>query len=222
MPDPRRAARVDEPPRRLELTALTRFEDEALEPGGEYESTLFAALSAGFTAERATFLGCGFQRCEFGDAHLRHARLSGCLVEDSSAASLDLGDSSWHDVILAGVRFGALRAPGSTWASVRLRDAKVDFIDLTTAKLDSVVFERCVIGGLDLGDARATHVRFEGCRLDELNVDGARLTAVDLRGAELATVRGVAGLRGAVVGPGQLLDLAPFLAAAAGIVVREA
>ena len=125
-------------------------------------------------------------------------------------------------MILAGVRLGALRAPGSTWASVRLSDAKVDFIDLTAAKLDSVVFERCVIGGLDLGDARATHVRFEGCRLDELNVDGARLTAVDLRGAELATVRGVAGLRGTVVSPGQLLDLAPLLAAAAGIVVRQA
>ena len=43
---------------------------------------------------------------------------------------------------------------------------------------------------------------------------------MDLTGARVAAVRGVEGLRGALVAPDQLLDLAPLLAAHLGIRVR--
>jgi hypothetical protein len=77
-----------------------------------------------------------------------------------------------------------------------------------------------VIGAIDLGDARATGLRFDGCGIGELMVEGATLARVDLTGADLGLVRGVAGLRGAAMTPGQLMDIAPLLAVAAGIEVR--
>ncbi len=51
---------------------------------------------------------------------------------------------------------------------------------------------------------------------------GARLRDVDLRGADLSRVDGVAGLAGASIDERQLAELAPLLAAEAGLTVRPA
>jgi uncharacterized protein YjbI with pentapeptide repeats len=219
----KRSKRAQEPPEQLALEGLVAYADAMLEPGADYESVLFADVGfAGQAAERTTFLGCRFARCDFDEISMRHARFSGCLLEASTAAAVDLGDALWREVILAGGRYGALRAPAANWTNVRIRDAKLDFVDLTGARIETVVFERCVIGAIDLGDAHATLLRFDHSRIGELIVEGTRLSRVDLTGATVGSVRGVAGLRGAAITPGQLVELAPVLAAAAGIEVRIA
>ena len=63
-------------------------------------------------------------------------------------------------------------------------------------------------------------VRFSDCSINELNVTEARLTKVDLSGARLRSLIGVDNLRGAIINRGQLLDLAPQLAAQLGVEVR--
>jgi uncharacterized protein YjbI with pentapeptide repeats len=214
-PDP------DEPPRRLELGELTPFTGP-LGPNDEYESLLVADGRWAVTdGDHATFIGCHFLRCDLGEASFRRTRLNNCLIEESGATTADFGDTGWRDVVVSGGRFGALRAPASTWTDVRVRSAKLDFVDLTATRLESVAFEGCVIGALDLGDTRATGLTFGGCRIDEINLDGARLERADLTGAQLGIVRGVRGLRGGRVTLGQLMDLAPLLAADIGIEVRD-
>jgi uncharacterized protein YjbI with pentapeptide repeats len=218
---PRRTA-PGEPPRRLALGELTSFEG-MLAPNDEYESLLVTDGRWAVTnADHATFVGCHFLRCDLGETSFRRTRLSSCLVEETDATSADFGDTGWRDVIVSGGRFGALRAPASTWNGVRVRGAKLDFVDLTTTRLESVAFEECVIGALDLGDTRATGLTFGGCRIDEINLDGARLERVDFTGAQLGLVRGVRGLRGGRVTLAQLMDLARLLAAEIGIEVRDA
>lgn len=83
------------------------------------------------------------------------------------------------------------------------------------------MLEDCTIDELDLGDTELRSVRFEGCAIDDLSLEGSRLVDVDLTGVRLGVVRGIAGLRGGTIAPGQLLDLAPLLAAHLGIRVRE-
>ena len=63
-------------------------------------------------------------------------------------------------------------------------------------------------------------VTFVDCTVDELDITGATLTAVDLSGARLRSLIGVESLRGAIIGEGQLLDLAPLLAAQLGLEIR--
>jgi hypothetical protein len=64
-------------------------------------------------------------------------------------------------------------------------------------------------------------VEFVDCVLKEADLTSAVLKDVDLRGAvELGIARGVDRLRGAVISPAQLMDLALVLAGEMGIRVE--
>lgn len=213
--------RRPEPPDSIALPALTPFSGPTLEAGGDYEATALVDLDlSGQMADGIELLGCRVERCRLDGLSMRRARISECLLLETQGASIDMADSTWRDVLFADGRIGALTVSSATWTSVRVRGARLDFVDLTTARLTDVAFEGCVIGVLDVGDAQLRSVRFDGCTIGELDVTGARLVGVDLSRAELGTVRGIGSLRGAIVGPGQLVDLAPLLAAHVGLEIR--
>lgn len=203
------------------LPTLARFEGERLEPHRDYDALDF--VDGDFTGQDASdarFLECRLQRCCLDGASMRRARLVESVIADCRAASVDLADSTWRESRISGGRLGAVMLAGSTWTGVRVRDAKLGFVNLAGATLEDVVFEACEIGGLDLRAARARSVAFVDSAIDELNVAGATLTTVDLTGARLRSLIGVESLRGAIIGTGQLHDLAPLLAAELGIEVR--
>ena len=73
----------------------------------------------------------------------------------------------------------------------------------------------------DFGGTRLDRVHLTECDLTAADFSNARCTELDLRGARLEGVKGIGSLRGAIIGPEQLYGLAPGLAAAVGIAVRE-
>lgn len=211
-----------QPPREVALPAgLAPFAGRALEPHGDYDAVHFAGLDfAGQSADDAAFLGCRLERCGLDGVSMRRARIAECLLDELHATALDAVDSIWRDTLVTVRRVGALLATGASWSSVRVRGGRLDLLDLSGARLAGVALEACVIGELDLGSAEARGLTFEGCEVELLDVVGARLTGADLTGASVRAVRGVDGLRGAVVTPAQLVELAPQLAAHLGIKVR--
>jgi uncharacterized protein YjbI with pentapeptide repeats len=211
------------PPREITLPeALTPFAETRLEPNGDYDAVHFAGLDfAGQAADDAGFLGCWLERCGLDGVSMRRARISECRLDELRATSLDAADSVWRDTLVTVRRVGALLSTGGSWSSVRVRGGRLDLVDLSGAKLTSVAFEGCVIGELDLGTVEARDLSFDGCEVELLDVTGARLVRTDLTGASIGGVRGVAGLRGATIGPAQLVDLAPSMAVHLGIKVRE-
>jgi len=72
-------------------------------------------------------------------------------------------------------------------------------MDLTRARLDPVEFVRCDLTGADFTGVTVAAARFTDCRFDRL--------------------AGASGLAGAEVGAGDLISLAPSLAAAIGIAI---
>ncbi|MFN8629721.1 MAG: pentapeptide repeat-containing protein [Chloroflexota bacterium] len=208
------------PPRAIELPPLTPFSGSSLEPHGDYEALLFSGLLAGQRADDASFLACRFDRCGLDDVSMRRAHLAECVLDELHATSLDAADTVWRDAVLSLRRVGALLAIGATWSAVRVRGGRLDLLDLSGGKLRDVAFEGCAIGELDLGTVEARDLVFSDCQIDVLDVTGARLAGTDLTGAAIGAVKGVAGLKGAIVTPAQLLDLAPHLAAHLGIKVR--
>jgi hypothetical protein len=105
---------------------------------------------------------------------------------------------------------------------VRICGGKIDYLGLAGGRLRDIVIEDCVVGELDLGGAEVRNLVVRGGVVELLDVNAARLAALDLRRTRLGTVSGVDGLRGAVLAPDQLLDLAPLLAAQVGIRVEPA
>ena len=213
---------VAQAPAEMALPELMPHSGEALATHGDYDAVSFADLDlSGQNANNARFLDCAFFRCQADGLLLRRARLVETLVAELKAGNVDLTESVWRDSMLTGGRIGAAAAPGAQLTRVRLRGAKIDFLNLRGATLQDVVFQDCVLGEVDAGEATLTDVDFPGSKVDTLGFRGATLARVDLSGATLQTLNGLDHFRGAIVSTAQLLDLAPLLADHLGIAVSD-
>ena len=182
-----------------------------------FESTDFTAAHA----EGHTFLECSLVGVALDDAHLEGSRWSECEWHRVQGVGVLLPEASLGDVLVDGCRLAAVSAWGSSWRDVTVQGGKVDFLNLRGARLKDVAFVDCVVVDLDLQEAAVDGLTFEGCTLVEPTFGRGTYSGLDLSGATLRSPRGLAGLRGAVLSRGQVIDLADAFAAELGITVVD-
>nr|BFD84126.1 pentapeptide repeat-containing protein [Streptomyces sp. Xyl84] len=207
----------------VRLPALERYEGAGLAPDGDYDGLEFQETDfAGQDGAGARFMDCALRGCVLDDASLRRARLFDTVLTGVRGVGTDLAEATLRDVELTDARLGGVQSHGAVLERVRIRGGKIDYLNLRKARLRDVVFEGCVLVEPDFGGARLERVEFVDCVLKGVDFGGAALTDVDLRGAaRLEIARGVDRLAGAVISTGQLLDLAPVLAAELGVRVED-
>ncbi|MEU6476260.1 pentapeptide repeat-containing protein [Streptomyces sp. NPDC047017] len=220
----RRAAGVKAARRpELRLPALEAYDGGGLEPDGDYDGLEFAHSDlAGQDGAGARFMDCALRGCALDETSLRRARLLDSVLTGVRGVGTELAEATLRDVELVDARLGGTRLHGAVLERVWVRGGKIDYLNLRDAKLRDVVFEGCVLVEPDFAGARLERVEFVDCVLKGVDLGGAALTDVDLRGAaSLEIARGVDRLAGAVISTGQLLDLAPVLAAELGLRVED-
>ncbi|MEW2292160.1 pentapeptide repeat-containing protein [Streptomyces sp. NPDC006743] len=207
----------------VRLPALEAYEGAGLAPDGDYDGLEFRETDfAGQDGAGARFMDCALRGCVLDDASLRRARLFDTVLTGVRGVGTDLAEATLRDVELTDARLGGVQSHGAVLERVRIRGGKIDYLNLRKARLRDVVFEGCVLVEPDFGGARLERVEFVDCVLQGVDFGGAALTDVDLRGAaRLEIARGVDRLAGAVISTGQLLDLAPVLAAELGVRVED-
>ena len=154
------------------------------------------------------------------------ARWRGVTLRDIAAQRVDASGTDWMQAIMNRVEFSACRMTGLELAEsdvrdVVFRDCKLDYANFRNATLSDVTFEDCVLVDADFGAAKLHNVRFRHSELREVEFAKARMRDVDLRGCDLVVRGSATALRGAVISPLQLMELAPVLAAEAGIRVED-
>lgn len=163
---------------------------------------------------------CVLRSVTMGDADLTAASIVESSWERVNSPHLKAPRSTWRDVVLQDSRLGVAELHDAGISAMVVRGCKLDLVNLRNAVFTDVLFEDCAIGELDISGARANRVKFSDCTLGTLEARDARLKDVDLRGAALHRLVGLAGLKGALISPGQLLDLAPSLAQHLGLEVE--
>ncbi|MGJ6979292.1 pentapeptide repeat-containing protein [Aestuariimicrobium soli] len=158
-------------------------------------------------------------------------------VAGGTAANSDWFKPSWYDLSLTGVdlanarltepglrrlAFTDCRMTGFDIAQSVVQDATftgclLDLANLRFAKLTRVRFVDCRLRGADLSSAQLVDVTFEGCDLSEVQFHELRTTRGAIRGSQLTGAKSIAGLRGMVIDPVDLLELTHQLAAELGI-----
>ena len=210
------APRVSE----LSLVDLEISEPEcAWDPAGTDGRRIEGAVLDGLRRQAVSYRETEFVRASATGARFPDCRLLDVRFDRLDAPDLAASHSTWRDVEIVGSRLGTLGLDDSTVNRLRFDRCKVGFLGLQGARVQDMVIEGCVVEELDLSDAVASRVAFRDTTIGQLRLRGSRLSHVDLRGARLGLVEPVAGLRGAVVTVEQVLDLAPDLAAALGILV---
>lgn len=77
-----------------------------------------------------------------------------------------------------------------------------------------------MISDADFNNATLKNVEFIGCTITGISFSSARMDNVDLSGSYIENVKGVRNLKGATIGDDQLIQLAPLLAAEAGLKIK--
>ncbi len=206
----------------VRLPPLEPYRDGGLEPDGDYDGLEFREEDlGGQDGGGARFMDCALRGCALDETRLHHARILDSVLTGPRGVGTDLAESTLRDVELVDARLGGVQLHGAVLERVLIRGGKIDYLNMRKAKLKDVVFEGCVLVEPDFGGARLERVEFVDCAVKGADLTGVTLADVDLRGAaELDIARGVERLAGAVISPGQLLDLAPVLAAQLGIRVE--
>ncbi|MET8246023.1 pentapeptide repeat-containing protein [Streptomyces sp. NPDC005202] len=206
----------------VRLPPLEAYGGGELTPDGDYDGLEFREADfAGQDGAGARFMDCALTGCALDETSLHHARLLDSVLTGIRGVGTDLAESTLRDVELVDARLGGVQLHGAVLERVSIRGGKIDYLNLRKAKLKDVVFEGCVLVEPDFGGARLERVEFVDCALKGADFSAATLTDVDLRGAaSLDIARGLDRLAGVVISAGQLVDLAPLLAAELGIRVE--
>jgi uncharacterized protein YjbI with pentapeptide repeats len=198
---------------------LPAWRPRPLERGFEVADALVSADLSGAAATAGAFARCRIAGPLAG-ARLRSLSLVDVALEEVDASNADLAGGRLKRVALERCRLTGLGAAELAVEDLLVRGCKLDLSVWRFARLRNCRFEDCVLDEADLAGATLQDVRFDGCSLRRADFDQARLTRVDFRGSRLEDPRGgVTALRGAIIDPGQLIDLAPALAAGLGITV---
>ncbi|MFI1464221.1 pentapeptide repeat-containing protein [Nocardia carnea] len=200
-----------------------------LEPVGdldverEYDCARFEDMVLAEPDLRSTVFG----QCAFRSVHIDHgvaggARFADVWLHGVRFTGTDMPDAAWMDAEVIDGAWSGVESSGAELRRVVFHNCKLDSVNFRNARLTKVRFVDCVLRHVDFGSAKLSEVSFPGSEVSALTVRNAQLKKVDFRRAHsIGIADGVESLRGALVTPGQLLDLAPTLAAAVGLVVEE-
>ena len=210
--------------------------DVELEPG-RLDRYAGAGLDAGFAIEDVALdASVALAGVEAGSGHFSNvlldsaeaaaSRLRGVRLRDVVARKVDASNADWTGATMSGVVFEDCRLTGMQLAEAQLhevafRDCKLDYANVRMAGMTHVTFEDCVLFEADFAHSKLELTRFAACEIRNCEFRGVELSEVDFRGSELVLRGDVRALRGAIVSPLQLAEIAHGLARAAGIRVEE-
>jgi uncharacterized protein YjbI with pentapeptide repeats len=201
---------------------LASIELDGLEAQFELEDVRVCSMSlAKADAGSGRFERVYLKDTDFGESKLRAVKFSDVIAERIDAANGD-----WGGARLRCTRFSDARLTGLNFAEARIEEVsfkgcKLDYANFRHSAIKQVSFENCVLTGADFQGASLDATLFSDCQLVEADFSTAKLSLVDLRGSELALAGSVLGLRGAIIDPLQLMDLARTLAQEIGITVED-
>ncbi|MFI5720509.1 pentapeptide repeat-containing protein [Nocardia sp. NPDC051750] len=194
----------------------------ALDADREYDCALFDETALTEPDLRTTVFGqCAFRSVTVDRGVAGGARFADVWLQGVRFTGTEMPDSAWMDAELIEGAWSGVEASGAELRRVEFHNCKLDSVNFRNARFTKVRFVDCVLRHVDFGSAKLSEVSFPGSEIAELTVRNAQLKKVDFRAAHsIGIADGVESLRGALVTPAQLMDLAPTLAAAVGLIVQ--
>ena len=177
-------------------------------------------------ADLASRIRIEFDTCRVGDVQLTGAKLLKLKISDSvlvhiEAAGLLAPDAAWLRVLVANSRFTGADSGKAQFEDCTFDAIKFDEAAFRFATFQRVWFKDCILTNADFTGAKFTNVVFSGCTLEGAIFDQARCVSVDFRGEKLGFIKGLNGLKGAMISSEQLIELAPLMALELGLHVED-
>jgi uncharacterized protein YjbI with pentapeptide repeats len=169
------------------------------------------------TLERLSIARSRLTACQITGATLKGADLS-----DTEILKCQIFGSNFDSSHLLRLHFEGGNASGVVLSATSIKDVtfknmKLSLANFSRAKLSRVAFQSCELSEVSFQSATLSEVSFSDCILAGASFDASHLYKTTFGNADLSHLRGLSGLRGVSLSPSQIIQLAPLLAAEAGI-----
>ncbi|WP_433872160.1 pentapeptide repeat-containing protein [Saccharopolyspora sp. CA-218241] len=178
---------------------------------GRDAGTVPDVVLSGSRWRRGRLTGLRWRRWRCRDVVFEGCDLSGVIVEGGALERVEFRDCRMSGVVLAGAKL----------TDVLFSGCKLDLANLRMVEGRRVEFTDCALLEADFHEARLSGGRIEDSELGGADFTGGSLPGLRLHGSGLRGLVGAEALRGAVIGPDQVLDVATALFDAAGIAVAD-
>jgi len=214
------------PPRELSALPFAHLlgpHEGAIEPDEHYDTVLFEGLAFdGAEAGDCLFTECAFAAATFTGGSYRRSRFGDVWLHGVRVVGTDLAETRWLDTAVISAAFAGVEAFSTQWRRVVFEGCKLDSVNFRASEFTDVAFEDCVLRDVDWTGSKLTGVRFPGSALQRVRFGKTTMDRADFRGAtRLDFADGYESLRGAVIDSGQVVAMAPMLAAALGVTVED-
>jgi uncharacterized protein YjbI with pentapeptide repeats len=177
--------------------------------------------------ERAALIGARglnviLEQVAFSKSNFAQADLPSCQITDARFSDCEFSGALFIGGSFHRTEYSSCRMTGFQPGQAYLKDVlffrcKLDHSSFRFAEMESVIFRECDLRGADFQEATLTKLAFEKCDLSGVELRRCKMANVDFRSSEIREIKGVEGLKGALIDSGQLVELAPAMAAAIGI-----
>jgi uncharacterized protein YjbI with pentapeptide repeats len=168
-------------------------------------------------AKRPSFDAVRFTNPDMSLAKLRDGGWADVEILGGLLAGTNLTGSTIRRIVVNHVRASGLVVAETEGRHITVKDSKLDLSNFRFAKWSHVRFVDCTFAGADFAGSTMSDVSFENCELDGCDFSGARFSRVDLNSSRITKVKGLGGLRGALMTYEQLIGLLPEVALEMGI-----
>ncbi len=170
--------------------------------------------------DRTSVSGSLFSKVDFVSLSAERFDVADCEFRGCNFTASNFPESIWNRVSIVGARCSGMQITNSVLKNITYADSKLEIANFRFSRLENVIFEDCMIDDVDFYQAKLKNIAFVNCTISKIMFMNAGMTNVDISKSSIQNIRGVQSLRGVTVSYDQLMQLAPSLAAEAGIKVK--
>lgn len=112
-----------------------------------------------------------------------------------------------------------IQLPDAHIKDVVFKQCRINLSNFRKVNFERCAFIECDLAEADFAGAQLTNVRFEECVLSQADFSNTFCKRVEFSETNLSSIKGIAGLKGAIISEQNLIQIAPLLANNFGISV---
>jgi uncharacterized protein YjbI with pentapeptide repeats len=202
-------------------TELVEITIEQLESDDTFEEAVITGSALATDAEYVELTSARVSNVAFTASVFQNLSFVDVLVEDSEFSGVSFEDSTMTRVEFRQCRLTGMSAPGLKARDVRFVHCKIDSANFHMSNWERCEFVDCELEGAEFNAATLTATRFRDCQMNRSEFSRATFNDVAFHGSTLDVIGGADGMRGAVIGSGQVAALATSVFSALGIKVND-
>jgi uncharacterized protein YjbI with pentapeptide repeats len=199
-----------------QILEVTSFSDEAVLKRQEFSrARLFDIEAQSVLMQSVRLAGCSLIGAKLPAIQLTDVHWLDCDLRNLTADNGSFSRVLFESCCLTGIQLGDV-----ILKDVTFKDCKVDMANFSYATLHNVRFVDCDLQKSEWDSTKFEKVRMGNCILAGSLFHHCRIVYLDLRSSRLAEINGITALKGALIDPDQLIEIAPLMGKALGLVVR--